>query len=125
MKAELIVVLVLALAGCSTLRPVHGSAEELRAQLRAGTLLKAGDDARIVTDDGVKRELIVSAVTNERVEGKNASIPIADIVSIDKRRLSVGKNLLLLGAIGVGVLGYEGYSQTHGGHYCPNGQFYC
>ena len=125
MQSALIVVLILALTGCSTLRPVHASAEELRAQLRAGTLLSAGEEARIVTEDGVKRDLIVTNVTRERVEGKNASIPIAEIVTVDKRRLSVGKNLLLLVAIGIGVLGYEGYSQTHDGHYCTNGQFYC
>lgn len=97
--------LVFSNVACTTLNPVDVPPDELQHQLRAGTLLAAGDRVRLVTADETVHKFRVTEISLEQdmVLGRDASVPIDDIVALETREVSVGRTALLTGGVGIGV----------------------
>ena len=103
---SLIASFVFLTSACTTLQPIETPPEELHRQLAAGQLLEPGDRVRLVTKDEIVHKFRVSEidVTNGLVVGHGKQVPIADIVAVETREVSVGKTALLVGGLGYGIL---------------------
>ncbi len=103
--AFLLLPLILSNAACTTLEPVDVPADELRQQLRAGSLVNSGDRVRLVTADETVHKFKITEINLEqdKVLGRNAEVPIEEIVALETRELSVGRTSLLTGGVGIGV----------------------
>ena len=90
--------------GCTTMKPKQLPPEALQAQIRNGSIVQAGDQVMIVTQDGKEHTFVVSAVGTDAIFGTqdgNASvtIPIDDVLALRTQEVSVGRTALA----GVGV----------------------
>jgi hypothetical protein len=103
MKCFTVWVLVMCLAGCTTMRPVTGTSSDLQQRLASGGLIKRGDHVVIVMTDGSWHEFTVTSLDASTIDGKRESIPIDQVTSIQKRQLNVGKTLLVIGLTLVGA----------------------
>ena len=121
-RVATVVVMAISLIGCTALRPLIGTTPELRERIAGGTLLKTGDRVLLVTTDGVKHEFKVTAVGTATVDGNGESVAIDQIVSVETRRFSVERTVILCVIAGavviVGVLAI--IHSLHFG-YVPNG----
>ena len=114
--------LTLFLAACTSLSPVSDDAKALQEQIRTGQAVQQGDRVRVLTHDGVLHRLIVVSVEGdvlkgdparkpsaptrteeayeqepEREKGPLVEIPIADIVLVEKEKISAGKTAASFG----------------------------
>lgn len=101
----LLALLILSTVACTTLEPVDVPAGELQQQLRSGVLVTAGDRVRLVTADEKVHKFRVKEINLEqdRVLGRDHSVPIDAIVALETREVSVGRTALLTGGVGIGV----------------------
>ena len=95
MKIILPIIVLFAVCGCSTLKTVDMSPEQLRDQISRGEIVKAGDSVRIVTIDGETYKFRVTAITSDQISGKDTTVPIANIVALETRVFSGGKTAAL------------------------------
>lgn len=95
MKIILPIIVIFAVCGCSTLKPIDMSPEQLHDQISRGEIVKAGDSVRIVTIDGETHKFRVTAITSDQISGKDTTIPIANIVALETRVFSGGKTAAL------------------------------
>ena len=91
-------------AGCTTLKAKRLPPEALQAQIRDGSILQAGDEASIVTEDGKEHVIKVSAVGPDEIAGtgdggESVTVLIDDVLALRTREVSVGRTA----AVGVGV----------------------
>lgn len=100
-------VLVSAVVGvaCTTLSPKEATPEELQRQPLSGELLKPGDRVRLVKSDESVYEFRVEAIDLEQgvVVGGDKRVPIAELVALETRKVSVGKTVLLVGGVGYSI----------------------
>ena len=96
---------ILSNVACTTLEPVNVPADDLQQQIRAGTLVSAGDRVRLVTADETVHKFRVTEVNlgQDMVMGRKAGVPIGDIVALETREVSVGRTALLTGGVGIGL----------------------
>lgn len=101
-------VLIAALAGsaCTTLKPLEAAPDEVQRQLRSAELLQSGDRVRLVTTDETVYEFRVTEISLEQdlVIGRDERVPIADVVAVETREVSMGKTALLVGGVGYTVI---------------------
>ena len=102
-SGAVLAVTMLSLMGCTTLKPVAGSPAELRQRIAAGGLLWPGDRVVLTTTDGTRHKVAITGVASGSVQSKHGSIPIDQIVGVQKREFSVGKSVSL--ALGILVVG--------------------
>lgn len=102
-------------SGCTTLRAVDGSATELRRRINSGDLLKPGDRVVIVAADGKPHRFAIKSIDAGRIQGRSQSIPIDQVVSLQRRQFSRPKTAALVIGIGLGcsVIGFVAYAATH------------
>ena len=79
----LAVLAALMLAGCTSLQQVPG---ELRAQIRAGELVDAGDRIAVTTVDGDRFAFEVTRITAESIAGEGVEVPIDRIAVLRTER---------------------------------------
>jgi hypothetical protein len=93
----------LASSACTTLGPKLATPKEVPCQLLPGELLQHGDRVTLVTSDEIVYELPATEIDFEQgfVIGPEEQVPIADIVAVETRELSMGKTALLAGGLGV------------------------
>jgi hypothetical protein len=116
--------LILFLAACTYLSPISDDAKTLQEQIRTGQAVHQGDRVRVVTHDGVSHRLIVVSVEDDVLKGQLnipipafyetdepdaqepeqkkqplMEIPIADIVLVEKEKLSTGKTAAVTGGV--------------------------
>ena len=113
--------LSLFLAACTYLSPISGDAKTLQEKIRTGQAVQQGERVRVLTDDGVSHRLIVVSVEGDVLKGKLnimptyyetdepgaqepeqkkeplVEIPIADIVLVEKEKISAGKTAATIG----------------------------
>lgn len=82
-----VVVVALLSGGCTTLKPSQLPPEQLRAEIRNGSILQVGDEASIVTDDGAEHILTVTALETDAIVGNleggaQVTIPIDDVLAV-------------------------------------------
>jgi hypothetical protein len=98
--------LVLLTFACTSMRPVDGSREQIREQIRAGALVAPGDRILVTTDDGAEQEFRVSEVRSDgTLVGKNHEVPVTAIATLEKRERSWIKTGVLLGLVGLSIFG--------------------
>lgn len=92
-------------SACTTLSPTEAALEELQRQLMSGELLQPGDRVRLVTSDETVYEFRVETIDLEQgiVVGRDEHVPIADIVALETREVSVGRTALLAGGVAYSV----------------------
>lgn len=92
-------------SACTTLSPTEAALEELQRQLMSGELLQRGDRVRLVTSDETVYEFRVETIDLEQgiVVGRDEHVPIADIVALETREVSVGRTALLAGGVAYSV----------------------
>lgn len=105
MRSMLLGVVLLGVAGCTALRTINGPPEQLRRDVAAGALLKAGDRVEVVTRDGRVHELVVTGIANGEIVARGESVPIDQLVTISKREFAVGPTAAVVGGIGAVILG--------------------
>ena len=96
MRSFLVIVIVLMTSGCTTLKPVEMSPEELQQKIAAGEIIEVGDKVKVVTADGTVHKFEVSEITADRVSGKDVELPVADIIAVETREFSAGKTTALV-----------------------------
>jgi len=95
--------LIIAMTGCTTLRPITTDQANLPQRIATEELLKPGDHVVIKTKDRQTYEFDVTSSGAGSIDGKHQSIPIDQVVSIQKRELSGKKTALLFVSIVAGV----------------------
>jgi hypothetical protein len=105
MRRIIILTAVITFAGCTTLRPIEGTPPELRQRITSAELLKTGDRVLIVTTDNKSHKFKVTGIRSGVIEGKATSIPIDQVVSVEKREFSTGKTVALVVGIVVVIGG--------------------
>jgi hypothetical protein len=96
-------ILMIALAGCTTLRPIAANQSDFSQRIASGELLKIRDHVIIETVDGQTYEFDITSISPATIDGKQRSIPIDQIVTIQKRVLSTKRTLLLVLLIAGGI----------------------
>lgn len=88
---------ILLMSGCSTVKPVEMTPEQVQQKISAGELVAAGDKVKIATSDGEVYDFKVTAVTDQQILGDDINIPIDTVVAIETREFSAGKTAALAG----------------------------
>jgi hypothetical protein len=103
--AILISFVTLVAVACTSLRPVEMPPAELQRLIREKDLIKPGDRVRLVTADGAAHELRVKQVDLDRdaVTGNDEVVPLADIITVQTRKIAVGKTAALAAGLYVGI----------------------
>jgi hypothetical protein len=93
MKNAPIIASIVLMMGCTTLRPLEGSPDQLQQAILCGELLEPGDRVRIVTTDGSGHEFRVTQIDADAglVIGEDDSVPVSQIRAVERRTLSVAK----------------------------------
>lgn len=114
----LLLLLVVGLTGCTSLHPVSMDAERLQEAIRQGEAIHEGDTVRVITRDGVSRQIIVTAVEENTVRGDAhgaragaivIEVPVDDIVMLEKEEVdaahtaagSIGTTAILISIISI------------------------
>ena len=94
-----ILIASLILSGCTTLKPIETSPEELQRRIVEEQLLSPGDKVRIVTSDGTTHKLTSKQIDleNRTVGDTKQQIPIDEILAVETKEFSAGKTALLAG----------------------------
>jgi hypothetical protein len=103
MKCFTVWVLIIALSGCTTLRAIGADEPDLSMSIASGKILKVGDHVVIGTRDRQTFEFEVTSFSATSIDGKGRSIPIDQVVSLQKRVVNGKKTLIVLGSILLGV----------------------
>jgi hypothetical protein len=112
MKRFIVMAALISFAGCTTLRPIEGTANELQDRINAGGLLTAGDRVSIVTADAKRHIFRVRVVKDGTIEGRKDRVSVDQIVSVQKRKFSRAKTFLLVGC-GVVFTGFIVYAAAN------------
>lgn len=89
-----LIFLCLAVAGCKSLQAVRLPADELHAEIRAGSLFERGDKIELTQSDGTEYVLTVYGVDDHALHGEtkggeDIDVAIDDIVAMNTRQFSV------------------------------------
>ena len=74
---------IIAVGGCTTMRPIDGSPTELQQFINSGQLLKPGDRVRIVTADEKTHRFAITKVEAGLIMGPNESVPVDQVMSLE------------------------------------------
>ena len=90
--------LCLVATGCTSLRPVDLPTGELQREIRVGSLVKPGDTVRVMTADGRRHDMAVTAVDGDTIHGNTvdggfAAVPIDDVATVERREFSTVKTV--------------------------------
>lgn len=113
MKQLLVIITLLSFAACTTMRPLAGTSAELRAGISSGELLKHGDHVVIVTTDDSLHEFTVTAIRGDTIYGKNVSVAVDQVVSVEKRATSSNRTWWTVGGAVLVLGGLSAYGATH------------
>jgi hypothetical protein len=102
--ALMVLAVVVSCAGCTSLRPIAATPEELRARINSGQLLKPGDRVIIVTTDQNAHRFVVTGVADGVIAGRSDSVPVAEVVALEKPAPDSGKTFELVGGILLGLI---------------------
>jgi hypothetical protein len=96
-------VLMMTLTGCTTLRPIDASLPDFSRRIAAGEL-KIRDHVIIETTDWKTYEFDITFISVASIDGRQRSIPIDQIVSIQKRLFNKKRTFLLVLLVVGGVV---------------------
>jgi hypothetical protein len=97
------------------LRPIAGNSNEWGKRIESGEILKVGDRVLIVTADHQSHRLTITHLDAGWITGRRQSVPVDQVVSIQKRQFSRAKTIVLV--IGVATVcavgGLLAYTAAH------------
>ncbi len=121
-RAWLMVVAALPLAACTSFRPIEEPPDQLQRRILSEGFLERGDEVRLVTGDGKVHKFTVADLdlAQATLNGKTDSVPVADIVTLEKRAFSPLKTGFLVGGLLLGIFGSdcEDECDEYGGFMC-------
>jgi hypothetical protein len=79
-------ILIIAVTGCETMRPIEASPSELQQHINSGDLLKPGDRVWIITSDEKAHRFVVTNVETGLIVGPNESVPVDQVMYLEKRQ---------------------------------------
>jgi hypothetical protein len=118
MKRLIVLAALISFAGCTSLRPVEGTTDELQNRINSGGLLAGGDRISVVTADAKTHKFRVRVIREGMIEGRmdiaggTDRVPVDQIVSLQKREFSRTKTWLLIGC-GVAFTAFIIYAAAH------------
>ena len=74
---------IIAVTGCTILRPIDGSPSDLQRFINASELIKPGDRVRIVTADDKAHRFAITKVEAGLIVGPNESVPVNQVISLE------------------------------------------
>jgi hypothetical protein len=89
-----VLLVIVCMFGCTTLQPIAGNSPNLQQRIASGELLIVGDRVAILTHDGTTHKFEVTSLTADTVSGPHESIPINQVVSVQRREADAGKTAL-------------------------------
>lgn len=95
---------IIFLVGCTTMQPIADNNAELRHRIAAERLVVRGDHVRVQTIDNKVHRLTVISIDVNNIIGERESIPIDQIMSIEKREMRLGRTVTLVCATILGIL---------------------
>jgi hypothetical protein len=104
MQRLTVLVLIICIAGCTTLQPIAGHPSDLQRRITSGEVLKRGDRVLIVTNDGRKHKFKVTSLSTGTIDGAHESISIDQVSSIERREFDVRKTVWLVALTVLGVV---------------------
>jgi hypothetical protein len=113
MRRIIVLAAIISCAGCTTLRPIEGTSTELQQRIDSGELLKAGDRVVIVTTDNKTHRFAVTGIAAGLIEGKADSVPVDQVVSLERRQFSRAKTLALVCGVVLMVGGVAVFVAAH------------
>jgi len=113
MKRLIVLAAVISCTGCTTLRPIEGTATELQQRINSGELLKPGDRVVVVTTDKHTHRFAVTAIGAGLIEGKADSIPVDQIASLERRQFNRARTVALVCGVVLVVAGGIVYIAAH------------
>ena len=112
MKRIIVLAALISFAGCTSLRPVEGTPNELQSRINSGGLLTHGDRISIVTTDAKTHKFRVRVISEGIIEGRQDRLRVDQIVSLQKSEFSRVKTFLLIGC-GIALTGFIIYAAAH------------
>ena len=113
MKRLIVLAAVISCTGCTTLRPIEGTATELQQRINSGELLKPGDRVVVVTTDNHTHRFAVTAIGAGLIDGKSDSVPVDQIASLERRQFSRARTVALVCGVVLVVAGGIVYIAAH------------
>jgi len=90
-----IAAVAMALAGCTSLKPVDMPADSLRADIRKGNLVHPGDRIEVTTNEGDRIRLTVVELKDDQIVGKQAALPVDEVAALKTREVDGGRTAVL------------------------------
>ena len=84
-------------SGCSSMKPIEMSPDEVQQKISAGEVLGVGDTVKIATRSDEVYEFKVTAISDDEIVGDDIAIPIEEVIAIETKEFSVGKTAALTG----------------------------
>jgi hypothetical protein len=85
------IMVIINLIGCTSLQTIEAPPDKLHEQIRHENLVNVGDKVRIITEDEKEHQFVVTAINESEIRGKDVTVPIDSIVSVQKREFSSNK----------------------------------
>ena len=104
MKLISTLIIIFIITGCTSMRSVELSPEQLQARISAGELINEGDKVKIVTTEGITHQFVVTDINDATIVGDNIEVPIVDIIALRTKEFSGGKTAGLAGGTVVLIL---------------------
>src|SRR5580704_12673563 len=74
--------LIIAVSGCTTMRPIDGGPADLQRFIDSGELLKRGDRVRIVTADEKTHRFAITKIAGGVILGANECVPVDEVMTL-------------------------------------------
>jgi hypothetical protein len=113
MRCLITLIAVVSLVGCTTLRPIEDTSAGLQQRITSNELLKPGDHVLIITTDNKVHTFTVAKVDSGVIEGRSISIPVDQVVSVEKREFSKGETIALVVATILVIGGLVAIAAAH------------
>ena len=86
------ILVIINLIGCTSLQTIEAPPDKLHEQIRHENLVKVGDKVKIITEDEKEDQFVVTAINESEIRGKDVTVPIDSIVSVQKREFDPNKS---------------------------------
>ena len=77
--------------GCTSLQTIEEPSDKLHEQMRHENLVKVGDEIKIITENEKEHQFVVTAINESEIRGKDLTVPIDSIVSLQTPKFSSEK----------------------------------
>ena len=104
-RRALVALACISLVGCFSLQPIDAEPAPLQQMLRDGRLVKAGDHVRVRTVDGSTHRFRLVAMDQATLQSRGESIPIDQVVELEREKFSVAKTVLLGLGMAIALVG--------------------